>query len=510
LPESSELHRYELMEERRSQERRGGHRASSAVVERRDNDRRQDHSLASAPAVQRIFPIAEAEVAVTPSRRHGHQRAMLALADALVAGLAIICATSASGSEVSAFGVVGGALVAVLVARLTSLYERDQLVLRRSTLDEAPQLLELAAAVTLVYWLAFGAGLQRHGVVLLLIMLFGGLVAGRMVARLTTRKGMRPERCLFIGDLTVADYVKGKVECGRANAEVVAIHGLHPGQTAADIGGVESMRAMIKRNGVDRVIIAPVTTDAADTLELIRVAKLACAQVTIFPRLFEVIGSAVEFEEVEGMTLIGVRQFGLSSTSRALKRAFDLVVGSAIAVVLAPLMLAIALAIRVDSKGPILFRQTRIGRDDRPFEILKFRSMVPDAEALKAELRPHDAVTGLFKLRADPRVTRLGRLLRQTSLDELPQICNVLRGDMSLVGPRPLVMDEDDQVLGLDRSRLHLTPGMTGPWQVMRSGRVPMQEMVSIDYLYVANWSLWTDFKLLIRTAGYVVTRGGM
>ena len=132
------------------------------------------------------------------------------------------------------------------------------------------------------------------------------------------------------------------------------------------------------------------------------------------------------------------------------------------------------------------------------------------ADARKDELRGLNEVgDGMFKITADPRVTRVGRLLRGTSLDELPQLFNVLRGEMSLVGPRPLVVDEDALVIGLDRSRLHLTPGMTGPWQVL-GARVPMQEMVGIDYLYVSSWSLWLDVKLLLRTVRHVLRRGNV
>ncbi len=171
---------------------------------------------------------------------------------------------------------------------------------------------------------------------------------------------------------------------------------------------------------------------------------------------------------------------------------------------------AIAIAVRLDSKGPVFFRQVRVGRDGRHFRIYKFRSMVVDAEQQKENLRSLNEVgDGMFKIASDPRVTRVGSFLRRTSLDELPQLFNVLRGEMSLVGPRPLVTDEDALVLGLDRSRLHLTPGMTGPWQVL-GARVPMDEMVGIDYLYVASWSLWLDLKLLLRTVRHVLGRGNV
>jgi lipopolysaccharide/colanic/teichoic acid biosynthesis glycosyltransferase len=167
-------------------------------------------------------------------------------------------------------------------------------------------------------------------------------------------------------------------------------------------------------------------------------------------------------------------------------------------------------AIRLDSKGPIFFRQIRVGWKGRPFFIVKFRSMVTDAEARKDEVRALNvAGPGLFKVDNDPRVTRVGRFLRRTSLDELPQVFNVLSGEMSLVGPRPLVTDEDAQVLGLDRCRLDLKPGMTGPWQLLGS-RVPLQEMVEIDYLYASNWSLWQDLKILFRTVQHVVRRGNV
>jgi lipopolysaccharide/colanic/teichoic acid biosynthesis glycosyltransferase len=261
---------------------------------------------------------------------------------------------------------------------------------------------------------------------------------------------------------------------------------------------------------VHRIILAPTTTDASGVVDLIRIAKAAGARVSVLPRMLEVVGSAVEFEDVDGMTVLGVRPFGLPRSSHLLKRGFDIVATSIGLVAAGPIIAAVAIAVRLDTKGPIFFRQVRVGREGRHFHIFKFRSMVVGADAQKDRLRALNEVgDGMFKISHDPRVTRVGAFLRRTSLDELPQLFNVLFGDMSLVGPRPLVTDEDAQVLGLDRSRLHLTPGMTGPWQVL-GARVPMQEMVGIDYMYVASWSLWLDMKLLLRTVRHVLLRGNV
>ena len=178
---------------------------------------------------------------------------------------------------------------------------------------------------------------------------------------------------------------------------------------------------------------------------------------------------------------------------------------------LAPLLVMVAGAIKLDSRGPVFFRQRRVGRRGEAFWMLKFRSMVRDADDIKAQLRDqNEAKGGLFKIPDDPRITRVGRFLRRTSLDELPQLLNVLGGNMSLVGPRPLVEDEDALIEGWQRRRLAVKPGMTGMWQIFGSSRIPMSEMVKIDYLYGANWSLWLDVKILLRTVPYVLRRRGL
>jgi lipopolysaccharide/colanic/teichoic acid biosynthesis glycosyltransferase len=224
--------------------------------------------------------------------------------------------------------------------------------------------------------------------------------------------------------------------------------------------------------------------------------------------MLEVVGSSVDFDDLYGVTLLGVRHTYLSRSSKLLKRTFDLLGAMLLLIAVAPLMALIALVIRRGSPGPVLFRQLRVGRGGEQFEILKFRTMVDGAEELKDGLRALNHNGVLFKIHDDPRITRAGRALRRTSLDELPQIFNVLRGQMSLVGPRPLVADEDGRI-GVPRGRLRLTPGMTGPWQISGGARAPLEEMVKLDHLYVSNWTLWGDVKILLRTAPYVLERRG-
>jgi lipopolysaccharide/colanic/teichoic acid biosynthesis glycosyltransferase len=195
--------------------------------------------------------------------------------------------------------------------------------------------------------------------------------------------------------------------------------------------------------------------------------------------------------------------------ARVVKRSFDVVISLLALAVLSPLLLLIALLVKADSPGPILFRSLRVGRNGEALWMLKFRTMVEGADAQRDALRHlSDASGGLFKIENDPRVTRLGRYLRRTSLDEIPQLFQVLTGKMSLVGPRPLPPEEDALI---DRGgwRLHVRPGITGPWQVAGSWRVDLAEMVLLDDDYLANWSVWRDLKILVFTLGHVVQRRG-
>ena len=445
-------------------------------------------------------------------RREALRRGLLCAGDVLAAGAALVLVLTLLGDDRLKLFALTGAPVVVLLFKVAGLYDREQLRLLRSTLDEAPVLAQLAGlyalSVAILQPLLIDGRLGGAQIAALWLTSFFAIVAARVSARWLAGRASSPERCLVVGDPGLALRIRDKLASSRARAVIAATLPLE-GHEVDRLEGPEGVRELVDTLRVDRIIIAP-RSDQADVTELIRLAKSAGVQVTLLPRMLEVVGSSVHFEDLDGLTMLGVRPFGLSRSSRLLKRAFDLVCTTIGLIFVGPAIAAIALAIRLDSKGPVFFRQVRVGRDGRPFHIMKFRSMVADAEQQKERLRALNEVGGgMFKISRDPRVTRVGGFLRRTSLDELPQLFNVLRGEMSLVGPRPLVTDEDELVRGLDRSRLHLTPGMTGPWQVLGS-RVPMQEMVGIDYLYVANWSLWLDLKLLLHTARHVLRRGNV
>jgi exopolysaccharide biosynthesis polyprenyl glycosylphosphotransferase len=428
-----------------------------------------------------------------------------------VGAVAVLAAVVTLAGGSLTWPVLLAAPLTVALLKLAGLYDRDELLLNRTTLDEVPQLVQIGALSSLLTWLLADHLLHVDflAVHMLALWLGGALVLliGRAAGRRLTRRLSPPQRCLLVGAPDASLVIRRKLREAAVDAHVACVLDATSVHDRSELA--RAIRQRIDEYGIDRVIVAPTSSDAADMLEVIRVAKLHGVRVTVLPRLFEVIGSAIVFDHVGGLTMLGVRRFGLSRSSRAVKRAFDLAGVLLLLLAVAPLMVVIALLIRLDGPGPVFFRQTRIGRDGRPFQMLKFRSMGTDAEERKEALRPLNEVEGLFKIAADPRITRVGRWLRRSSLDELPQLLNVLKGEMSLVGPRPLVVDEDALILGLDRARLHLTPGMTGPWQVLGSGRVPLAEMVNIDYLYAANWSLWTDVKLLLRTIPHVLGARG-
>jgi exopolysaccharide biosynthesis polyprenyl glycosylphosphotransferase len=480
-----------------------------------------ESDTARAPVLRRSLrravehPITEGASGAGIRRREAIFRRGLAVADVLAAGVALWACVNVFGHDtLDPIALLGLPLI-VIAGKAHGLYDRDELVLNKTTIDQAPELFQCATlyallVVLLQRWFIHGdlGGDQILG-------LWGTLliatVLARRIARYVARRVTTPERCLFVGSRESFDRLRSKFPAGNRRAEIVARMSLegHRGTRLAD-NGAPALHRLIALREVHRVIIEPSEALPQTTLDFVREAKVTGVRVSLLPRILEVVGSTIEVDDVDGITLLGVRRFGLSRSSKLIKRGFDAVGAGLGVIVLSPFLLAVALAIKLDTRGPVLFRQLRVGRDGRPFTMLKFRTMIDGADALKPELSPGaDPAIGLFKIRDDPRVTGVGRWLRRCSLDELPQLMNVLRGEMSLVGPRPLVGDEDRQIKGHDRSRLQLTPGMTGHWQI-QGARVPLAEMIKLDYLYVAGWSLWADVKILLRTVAHVLARRGM
>ncbi len=298
---------------------------------------------------------------------------------------------------------------------------------------------------------------------------------------------------------------------GFVDADPLPLH--HELADVPVLGGTDRLTEILRARAVDRVVIAFSGDGHEVGLDVVRACNELDVQVDIVPRLFEVVGSRAAFYNLQGTVLLGLTAPALGASSRAAKRAMDVVGAAAGLIVLAPLFAAVAVAIKATSPGPVFFRQTRIGKAQQPFRIYKFRTMVADAEARKHELAHlndhHDLGDArMFKIADDPRVTPIGKLLRRTSIDELPQLINVLRGHMSLVGPRPLIIDEHQHVAAWGLKRLDLTPGLTGLWQVCGRSEVPFSQMLVLDYLYVTNWSLWGDIKLVFRTIPALLGKG--
>lgn len=465
--------------------------------------------------------IAEVRGPAACMRRDALFRRLLVVADvvAIVGAFVLTIALARQSLELT-WAAAAGVPILVVCAKLTGLYDRDETLLRKTTLDEAPKLFQLATLCALVAWLTGGLvthrPLDRHEALFLWLALAAGLLLARAVSRALALSLAPAERCLFIGDAVSAETIRSKLTGhGGVKAEVVAHLDLDKvGSWSTDSFSeirLAEIRDLAQTLDVHRAIIAPRSVDGGEMLNLVRTLKAVGVRVSVLPRLLEVVGSSVEFDDLHGVTVMGVRRFELTRSSAAFKRAFDLLGASLGLVAVLPLMVVIAIAVKLDSRGPVFFGQQRVGRHGQRFRMLKFRTMIPEAEAMKESLRDrNEAKEGLFKIAKDPRVTRVGRLLRASALDELPQLLNIFRGEMSLVGPRPLVIDEDQRIEGWHRRRLELMPGMTGPWQILGPARVPLKEMVAIDYLYVANWSLWTDIKILLRTVPHVVGRRGL
>ena len=276
------------------------------------------------------------------------------------------------------------------------------------------------------------------------------------------------------------------------------------------LGATTDLAEVLAREPVDLVIVALPWASRERIVRLVDTCESNGTSVRLVPDLFQLSLNRVDLDSFHGIPLIAVREPVIRGWHFQVKRAMDFGVAALGLVVTAPLAAAIAAAIRLDSPGPILFRQERVGRDGRTFMCYKFRSMSADAEVVRSALAEKNEASGpLFKIRDDPRLTQVGRALRRTSLDELPQLWNVVRGEMSLVGPRPPMPCEVQEYDDWHLRRLEVSPGLTGLWQVSGRSELTFEEMVMLDLFYAENWSLGLDLQILVRTVPTVLRGTG-
>ena len=387
----------------------------------------------------------------------------------------------------------------VLLARVYGLYDRDEERTDHSTVDDVVGVVQV---VTLGTWsflvLTHLTGLPYPNLTRLVIFWFLAIalvpILRAVVRAIGRRQSAYIQNVIIVGSGYVARLLAEKIEkhseyglrvVGFVDRDdrIAATNGKIP-----FIGSTDDLPALVREYGAQRVAIAFSTDSHDQTLRVIRSVQDIDLQIDIVPRMFEVLGTNAQLHTIEGIPLVGLPSPRLSGSSRFLKRSLDLSAAALGLVILAP----------------VFFRQVRMGGGNRTFRVYKFRTMVADAEDRKAEvvhLNMHNGQDArMFKIPEDPRVTRVGKVLRRWRIDELPQLLNVVSGRMSLVGPRPLILEEDQHVSSWARRRLDLKPGMTGLWQVLGASDIPFEEMTKLDYLYVTNWSLREDLRLIMLT----------
>jgi exopolysaccharide biosynthesis polyprenyl glycosylphosphotransferase len=430
---------------------------------------------------------------------------MLAAADTLtIAAAAVIVGLWGSGAN-GAFLLVLSAPIWIVTGKLVGLYDRDHRTLRHLTVEELPWIFvwALGGTAVLTFLLAPFPGLDLSsgdrlfvwGSVLVLGFVFRG------AARAIWRRITPPERILIVGEGGLADAVIRKLE-------------LFPDIHAVISGRIPNCSDLHSRldelEDANRVVVA-CTELSEDLLEtLLPACRLRGVKLTVVPPTRGIFGTATHLGHVADLPLLDYNTWYVSPSTLALKRMFDVVAATVGLVVTAPLFLLIALAIVLSDGRPALFRQMRAGENGRHFRIFKFRTMVRNAEAMLPDLVSIAELSDpVFKLRSDPRVTRVGRYLRRMSLDELPQLLNVLRGEMSMVGPRPEFIDLVERYEPEHEVRLRLKPGITGPMQVYGRGELTFPERLAVEREYIENLSIGRDLRIILMTIPAVFGRRG-
>ena len=455
------------------------------------------------------------------SRRRGALlRRLLAGGDwlVLVAALCLLTATTYGVEIGTLFWALLFSPAWILVVKLHGLYDNDHRRIRHSTLDELPSLVSASVLGALVLdgLLALSpvGPLSQASVIALALGTLGGCFVLRGALRFLWHRLSGVAAGIAVGPAATVDMVARRIFT-HPETRLTLVGYLSSGtdETASELprlGSITEIAKVASEYEIERVVVAGQELSEPATERLIEESKAAGLSLTFLPQHYGLLGPGIELNRIAELPVLDFRFSDPSRSTMGMKRALDIFVSALSLLLLSPLLVATAVAIRIDSRGPVFFRQRRAGKDGDPFTMVKFRTMVDDAEARLGELVDLDKLDEpAFKIRDDPRVTRVGRVLRRTSIDELPQLINVLRGQMSLVGPRP----EEEGVVALyderQRARLAIKPGLTGPMQVYGRGDLTFEERLAMERDYLDNLSLRSDLAILLRTPVAIIRGDG-
>jgi exopolysaccharide biosynthesis polyprenyl glycosylphosphotransferase len=454
------------------------------------------------------------------SRRRGAMlRRLLACGDwaALVGALCLVTATTSTTDVATLFWAVLVSPAWILVVKLHGLYDNDHRRIRHSTLDELPSLVSASVLGTLVLdgLLALSpvGPLSPTSAILVGLGALVGSFAARGVLRFLWHRLTGLAAGIVIGPAAAVDMVARRVSTHPETRLALVGYLSQGGDDASELprlGTIADISKVARDFEIERVVVTEQEMSEPAAERLIEECKAAGLALTFLPQHYGLLGPGIELNRLAELPVLDFRFSDPSRSTEAMKRGMDVVVSGTLLALLAPLLALIAGAILLDSGRPVFFRQRRAGKEGEPFEMLKFRTMVVDAEARLGELVDLAKLDQpAFKIVDDPRVTRIGRTLRRYSLDELPQLINVLRGEMSLVGPRP----EQESVVALyderQRGRLAIRPGLTGPMQVYGRSDLTFEERLAMERDYLDNLSLAGDLAILMRTPRAVIRGEG-
>jgi len=364
----------------------------------------------------------------------------------------------------------------------------------------------LVAALSLAFAIGTGQHFTTFGLYVVAALFVSTLISlfrwsyETVTGTLMRSFGVR-RRALLVGDPEHVDHLRATLGASRGGIDYDFAGSVTPGP---------ALERELARQRLDELIVADAGLDEEELFEIVEAAHRRAVKVRVAPRTTELLVERGEYVPGQGVPLFELRPPIFAGTEWALKRTFDVAVSALTLVVGLPLWLAIAALVKLDSHGPVLYADRRVGLGEREFRMLKFRTMVEGAAGEQAALEAANEASGpLFKIRDDPRVTRVGRVLRRFSLDEVPNMLNVLRGEMSLVGPRPLPVRDYARLEPWHRRRSNVLPGMTGLWQIAGRSTLPFDDLVRLDFYYLENWSLWLDVTILVKTIPAVASRRG-